>query len=233
MNGMKNVSGIDGLGSTPGLCRLFVLDDQVMLLDAIERILADDPAIELVGTASEATEAISAMTTLCPDAVMLDIDLGGELSGFDVLRVLKSPTANFGVPARPRVVVTSMFDNPMYRNRAFELGADAYASKGLRFATVRALLLDDLDYKPPETDQGRFWRNSSEVLSGAIRSPLLTLSARERAVVRGVASGRLEKEIADSLGVSVSSVNTFLRRAMTKLKVQTRAELLRLRHAIN
>lgn len=204
--------------------RLLVVDDQVMLLDVIERQFDGDPELALAGVAKESSEAVSMAASLRPDVVMLDIDLGGEESGFDVLRSLRAEPPS----GRPlRIVMVSMFDNPMYRNRAFELGADAYATKGVRFGTIRALLLDDRSYEPPEGDRGKFWRNSPEVAAGLAASPLQSLSERERSVVREVVGGAYEKEIADRLGISVSSVNTFLRRAMAKLGVATRAELLR------
>ena len=229
--------------------RLIVVDDQVMLLDVIERQFADDPDLELVGVAKEAGEAVSMAETRSPDVIMLDIDLGGGESGFDVLRVLrgrntvasgngkseKAPSTSHvprspatAVPA-PRVVMVSMFDNPMYRNRAFEFGADAYATKGIRFATLRALLLDDRSYEVPEADRGKFWRNAPEVVAGEASSPLLTLSERERAVMREILGGAYEKEVADRLGITVASVSTYLRRAMAKLGVSSRPELLRLR----
>ena len=241
-----------------------------MLLDVLERQFAADAALELVGIAKEASEAISLAESLRPDIVMLDVDLGGSTSGFDVLRALrarntvesgkckveseKAPsTSHFplstsreaaspstshvplststrgSAAAAPRVVMVSMFDNSMYRNRAFELGADAYATKGIRFATLRALLLDDRSYAVPEADRGKFWRNAPEVVAGEASSPLLTLSERERAVVREILSGAYEKEVAVRLGISVATVSTYLRRAMDKLGVSSRAELLRLR----
>lgn len=209
--------------------RLLVVDDQVMLLDVIERQFADDPDLELVGVAKESGEAISMAESLRPDVIMLDIDLGGEESGFDVLRELRSRRTEEKVE---RVVMVSMFDNPMYRNRAFELGADAYATKGVRFGTIRALLLGDDAYKPPEGDRGKFWRNAPEAAAAGSVPSLVSLSDRERAVVREILSGAYEKEVAGRLGISVSSVNTFLRRAMDKLGVATRAELLRLRHPL-
>ena len=210
---------------------LLVVDDQVVLLDVLGRQFEDDPAFYRVVTASSATDALEKAAELRPDIVMLDIDLGGAASGFDVLRAVRSdrPPSRGG---SPRVVMVSMFDNPMYRNRAFELGADAYATKGIRFDTLRALLLDDRDVPVPDEDRGKFWRNAAAVAAGEEASPLPSLSDRERAVVREILSGAYEKEVASRLGISVSSVNTFLRRAMAKLGVATRAELHRLRHPI-
>lgn len=198
--------------------RLLVVDDQVMLLDVLERQFADDPDLELVGLAKEAATVARLVRSLQPDILMLDVDLGGTVSGFDVLSAMR--------PLVPRIVMVSMFENAMYRNRAFALAADAYATKGVRFATLRALLLDDTSYAVPESDRGRFWRNSPEASPGELAARFPSLSERERAVVVAIAGGAMEKEIADRFGISVSATSTYLRRAMEKLGIKTRAELL-------
>ena len=206
---------------------LLVVDDQVMLLDVMERQFEGDPDIELAGSAAEASEALRFVRERKPDIVMLDVDLGGGDSGFDVLQALRALPGG-----GPRVVMVSMFENPMYRNRAFNLGADAYVTKGVRFRTMRSVLLDDRAYEVPEGDRGKFWRNSPEAVAQPGSDPFQALSERESAIVREVVRGLSEKEIAADLGVTVSTVSTYLRRAMAKLGVATRAELLRLHHAL-
>lgn len=206
---------------------LLIVDDQVMLLDVMERQFEGDPDIELAGSAAEASEALRFVREKRPDIVMLDVDLGGGDSGFDVLQALRALPGG-----GPRIVMVSMFENPMYRNRAFNLGADAYVTKGVRFRTMRSVLLDDRSYEVPEGDRGKFWRNSPEAVARPGSDPFQSLSERENAIVREVVRGLSEKEIASDLGVTVSTVSTYLRRAMAKLGVSTRAELLRQRHAL-
>jgi len=207
--------------------KLLIVDDQVMMLDVMERQFEGDPDVELAGTAAEASEALRLAAEKKPDVVMLDIDLGGGDSGFDVLQALRAAPGG-----GPRIVMASMFENTMYRNRAFNLGADAYVTKGVRFKTLRSVLLDDRDYVVPEGDKGKFWRNSPEAAARPGSDPFQSLSDRETAIVREVVRGLSEKEIAADLGVTVSTVSTYLRRAMAKLGVSTRAELLRQRHAL-
>ena len=212
--------------------RLLLVDDQTMLLDVLSRQFAQDPALELVGIASDAPSAVEKAAALRPDVVMLDIDLGGSASGFDVLKSMRQIMRPREGAARSRVVMGSMFDNLMYRNRAFELEADAYATKGVRFETLRSLLLDDRSFAVPAGDRGKFWRNDPAVAAGVAKSPLSSLSERERAVVGKIVGGAQEKEVSSLLGISVSSVGTYLRRAMGKLGVATRAELMRFHSAI-
>lgn len=198
-----------------------LVDDQTMLLEALVRSFGGDPDIALAGTATDAASALEVIGEKRPDVVVLDVDLGAGGSGYEVLRALRAKS-----PA-PRVVMVSMFENPIYRNRAFNLGADAYATKGVRFATLRALVLDDRSGAAPE-DAGKYWRPAPAASAGGARETLPALSDRERLVVRGIALGETEKSIGMEHGMSVSSVSTYLKRAMRKLGAATRADLLRL-----
>ncbi len=204
--------------------RLLLVDDQMMLLDVMERQFQDDEAFEVVGVAASAPEAIRLAKELSPDVVMLDIDLGGGESGFDVLAALRA------IPgAGPRVVMASMFDNPLYRTRAFRLGADAYVTKGVRFQTLRALLLDDRAYEAPAADADKFWRNAEYMVSASGGGEYQALSERERAIVREIVAGLPEKAVAADLGISVAAVNTYRHRAMKKLGATSRSDLLSMR----
>jgi DNA-binding NarL/FixJ family response regulator len=199
---------------TPPL-RIVLVDDHVMFSDVLCRQFSEDPAFDVVATADTTAAALAAVSKQKPDVVLLDIELGGE-SGLDAIGKIRA--LHPGI----RIVMVSMFDHPVYRHRAFELGADAYATKGSRFEDLRALLLDGDPLSVRQTGSPNIWPCS---MSG--RMPQLTLSARELQVVRALAQGQQEKEAADDLGISVSSVGTYLKRAMFKTGVKTRAELFR------
>ena len=205
---------------------LVLVDDQTMLLDVLAQSFAGDPDIELVGTAGDVDSALALVREKRPDLVALDMDLGGGGSGFEILRVLRSSSVS-STSSAARVVMVSMFDNPLYRNRAFNLGADAYATKGVRFSTMRSLLLDDASAAAPE-DVGKYWRPPRGYAGGGGRDALPGLSERERLVVREIAGGATEKQIGIENGMAVSSVSTYLKRAMRKLGAATRSDLLRL-----
>ncbi len=201
-----------GRGVSQGAAlRVFLVDDHAMLLDVMRRQFEADIAFEVAGAAGNLSDAYAAIESCRPDVVLLDIELGEE-SGLDAIGVLRR--INPGL----RVIMLSMFDQPICRDRAFELGADAYVTKGARFEALRALLLgEDAD----AGDMVRIWRRPT----GNMQSSRLTLTQRELQVVQKLAAGEREKEVAGDLDISVSSVSTYLSRAMLKTGMSTRAEL--------
>ena len=195
--------------------RLLLVDDQLILLDVLRRRFQADNSFSVVAEARSATDALALAESENPDVVMLDVDLGHGESGFDVAASLRRASVHL------RIVMVSMFEHRMYRDRAFEVGADAYVTKGVRFETLRAVLLGRMESVC--ADEARCcWARPR----GNQKSACLTLTGRELDVVQALFAGMREKEAAERLSVSVSSVGTYLRRAMDKMGVATRAELL-------
>ncbi len=200
----------------PPPVRVLIVDDHAMLLDILKRQFDDDPAFEVIATANSLRSLMMAIDEHDIDVILLDIELSGE-SGLDSITHIRVTAP--GV----RIVMLSMFDHEIYRDRAFELGADAYVTKGARFADLRDLLLSGND-EPDVSAKGnrQIWRRSKRA-----QSVRLTLTGRELQVVRALAAGRREKDVAEELDISVSSVGTYLKRAMIKTGIDTRQELLR------
>jgi len=196
----------------PKPLRVLLVDDHAMLLDVMRRQFDGDAAFEVVGTASTVEDACAAVAERRPDVVLLDIEIGAQ-SGLDAISIMRRAKPDL------RVVMLSMFNQAICRDRAFALGAEAYVTKGARFDALRALLLGE---PAGAAEAGLVWRCGSTRISSR-----LSLTQRELQVVRGLAGGKREKEIADDLDISVSSVGTYLSRAMLKTGVTTRAKLFR------
>jgi DNA-binding NarL/FixJ family response regulator len=192
---------------------LLLVDDQNILLDVLRRQFNADSAFKVVATADTLASACAAAEEHRPEVVLLDIELGAE-SGLDAIGRIRA------VAPDARIVMVTMFDQAIYRDRAFELGADAFVTKGASFAALRALLLGETP--PGCAGRDRVWRRPGQ--TQAVR---LTLTARELQVVQALAVGQREKEVASTLSISVSSVGTYLKRAMLKTGLRTRAELFR------
>ncbi len=196
--------------------KIMLVDDQRMLLDVLSSQFGIDGDFRVVGIAQSVPEAVVLADETRPDVAMLDIDLGGGHSGLDAVPKLRAMLPQL------HIVMASMFDHPMYRDRAFEMGANAYVTKGVRFESLKAVLLDDAKALAPG-DAARCWWRRGEVY----RSVRMTLSGRELAVIRALADGKRESDVAQELSISVSSVGTYLRRAMMKMGCGSRAELFR------
>lgn len=197
--------------------RVLLVDDHAILLDVMRRQFGEDSAFEVTGAVSTLADACEAVASQCPDVVLLDIEIGEE-SGLDAIGSMLRQKPDL------RVVMLSMFNQAICRDRAFELGAAAYVTKGARFDALRGLLLGE---PASAGEEGYIWRRGSSRVSSR-----LTLTPRELQVVQGLSSGKREKEVADDLDISVSSVGTYLSRAMLKTGLNTRAELFRYASAL-
>jgi DNA-binding NarL/FixJ family response regulator len=197
--------------------RLLLVDDHTILLEGLTSLLS--PVFDLVGTASNGREAVEAAERLRPDIVLLDVSMP-VLNGIEAARQLHE--SNPGA----RLIMLSMHSDPSFVRAAFEAGASGYLLK--RSAATE---LVNAIY---EVARGRRY------ISGLIpqdlglaaagspkqpRRPIGDLSPREREVLQLLAEGRVRKEIAEILGISVKTVEFHKHRIIEKLGIHTTAEL--------
>jgi DNA-binding NarL/FixJ family response regulator len=201
--------------------RLLLVDDHAVVREGLRALLASDPRFEIVGEAAEADGAISASDRLQPDVVVMDISLPG-MNGVQATRKLKTQ--------RPDVYVLALtvHEEGGYVRSLLEAGASGYVLKrSASSELVRAIEVVSeggtyLDPGMAGTLIGRMMRSPQRGAPG-----LAALSDRETEVVRLVARGHSNKEIAGKLEVSVKTVETYRYRAMEKLGLRGRADLVR------
>ena len=114
--------------------RVFIVDDSAMLRDRLVTMLSEVSEVQLIGQAADPTEAMAAIGTLKPDAVVLDIQMPGG-SGITVLQHIKKKND----PA-PVVMMLTNFPYRQYRKRCLEAGADYFLDKSTEFDRVREIL---------------------------------------------------------------------------------------------
>jgi DNA-binding NarL/FixJ family response regulator len=208
--------------------RVLVADDHALVREGIRALLAGSPDIEVVGEAADGLEAVAECRRLQPDVVLLDIAMPG-LGGLEA-----APAIRRDCP-RSRVVVLSQYDDREYVTRFLKLGVSGYVLKkavGRDLAgTIRAahrggLVLD------PEVARGALDERGRPADSPA--DPYETLTDRERQVLKLVAEGRSNKEVAQALEISVKTAMTHREHLMEKLGVHNRTDLVRfaLRHGV-
>jgi two-component system response regulator NreC len=192
------------------MTRVLLVDDHAIVRAGVARLLDDSEEFEVVGECADAREAVRSARRLNPDVVVLDVNLGAS-SGLDVIAEIRE--------IGPRVVMLSMEDDIAAARRAFERGAQAYVLKDAAADdladAIRAVLADKL-----YVDQAMATRL---VLS----EPEDDLSERERAVLRLIALGYTNQEIAKQLYLSVRTVEAHRRHILNKLRLETRADLVR------
>jgi DNA-binding NarL/FixJ family response regulator len=199
-------------GNSP--IRVLMVDDHHILLDTLSRQLQEDVAFEVAGIANSIESAESVVARKEVDVVLLDIELGEE-SGLDAITRLREMREEL------RIVVLSMFSHQVYRERAFELGVDAYVTKGVAFSVLRDFLIDN-EISEDAGGSDMIWHSRQ-----GMHSAHMALSERELQVLRALSQGMRHKEVADLLDISISSVGTYLCRAMRKTDFESCAELLR------
>ena len=201
------------------MIRAVVVDDHAVVRSGIKLLLDREDDIEVVGEAGSAKDAVFRARALKPDVILLDVVMPGE-SGIDVLPNLlkESPET--------KVLVLSMQDDPSYVREAFAAGARGYVLKEAADEEVVAAVREIANggrYVHPALG-ARMVEAEAEARAAEEADPL---SEREREVLRLLALGHTNQEIAKMLYISVRTAETHRAHIMQKLGLSTRAELVR------
>ena len=199
--------------------RVLVADDHAVVRSGLRRVLDAEDDIETVGEAANADRAIFEAMELKPDVVLMDVTMPGK-SGVDALPALLQSVPD------ARVLMLSMHDDPGYVRAAFEAGASGYVLKEAAdsdvVAAVRAVASGERYVHP--TLGAKLIAAEAEERRRADADPL---SEREREVLRLLALGHTNQEIATMLYISVRTAETHRAHIMQKLRLSSRAQLVR------
>jgi two-component system response regulator NreC len=199
--------------------RTVIVDDHAVVRSGLRLVLESEGDIEVVAEAADARNAVFEARAHRPDVILLDVVMPGR-SGIDVIPDLleESPES--------KVLVLSMQDDPAYVREAFGAGASGYVLKEAADAEVVAAVREVADgqrYVHPALG-ARLVAAEAEERSRAEEDPL---SEREHEILRLLALGHTNQEIATQLYLSVRTVETHRAHIMQKLRITTRAELVR------
>jgi DNA-binding NarL/FixJ family response regulator len=201
---------------------VLLADDQAMVRGGLRLILEHQPDISVVGEAADGVEAIAMARRLRPDVCLVDIRMP-RLDGIEVTRALAGP----GVPDPLRVIVVTTFDLDEYVYGALRGGAVGFVLKdagpALLVEAVRAASVGDALISPSITL--RLLRQLTAAGPAVTGGPNRPLSDRELEVVRAIARGRTNQEIAAELFISLSTVKSHVSGIQTKLGVRNRVEI--------
>jgi DNA-binding NarL/FixJ family response regulator len=202
------------------MIRVLLADDQRLVRAGFRMILRAEPDIEVAGEAADGVEAVEAARRLRPDVVLMDIRMP-RLDGIEATRLLLQQ------PDPPRVLVVTTFDLDQYVYDALRLGAGGFllmdAPEDQLIAAIRtvdkgvALLDRDVTRRLIDAFAGR---------AAAARGPaeLKVLTSREIEVLRLLAQGRSNAEIARDLHVSDATVKTHVAHVLAKLGLASRTQ---------
>ncbi|KRF38379.1 response regulator transcription factor [Terrabacter sp. Soil810] len=201
--------------------RVVVADDQSLVRAGLRLILESEPGIAVVGEAEDGDEAVSSCLETDPDVVLMDIRMPG-LDGIGATRRL------YDTGARARVLVLTTFDADAYVYAALRAGASGFllktappdrlvdairqvhAGDSLLAPSITRRLIEDFVHRPAPGE--------------ASRAMLAALTEREVDVLRRIACGLTNQQIAADLFVSEATVKTHVNRIRSKLRVRDRAQ---------
>ncbi|HET9172787.1 MAG TPA: response regulator transcription factor [Actinospica sp.] len=225
------------------MVRVLIVDDQVLIRAGMAAILRAAPGYEVVGEACDGEQAVKMAALTEPDVVLMDIRMP-ELDGIAATRRILTS----GKPNPPRVLILTTFDLDEYVYKALRAGASGFILKDTPperlLAALKAVADGDTLFSPTVTARliqafvavadaspdgtaatGGQPGAAANTLAPADRAALATLTARETDVLRLVATGLSNSEIAERLVVSEGTVKTHLNRSMAKLSLSSRAQV--------
>ncbi|HEX4699941.1 MAG TPA: response regulator transcription factor [Actinomycetes bacterium] len=202
---------------------VLIADDQALVRGGFRALLDAQADLEVVAEAADGDTAVALAREHRPDVVLMDVRMPGS-DGLDATRRIVADPELAGV----RVVILTTFDLDEYVFEALRAGASGFLLKDTEpvelLAAVRAVARGDALLAPSVT------RRLIEEFAGRLREPrpsgtLDVLTEREREVVALVGGGLSNDEIAERLVVSPATAKTHVSRAMVKLAVRDRAQL--------
>ena len=196
--------------------RIVIAEDQQLVRQGLVALLAGDE-VEVVGEAEDGTQAVAMVRALQPDVALMDLSMP-ELDGVAATRQIKKASP------RVKVLVLTVANCERRVAEALAAGADGYALKKAGHAELRTAIREVMAgriYLGPGLSE----QTVRDYLSGGEQGAAVTLTSREREVLRLIASGQKNREIAETLGIAIKTVETHRTKIMQKLDLHNSAEL--------
>jgi DNA-binding NarL/FixJ family response regulator len=203
--------------------RVLICDDQVLVRTGLVTIVDAQPDLEVAGECGDGRSAVELARELRPDVVVMDIRMP-LLDGIEATRLLAGDQVRHPV----KVLVVTTFNLDEYVYEALRAGASGFLLKdappaqllhGIRTVASGAALLD------PEVTRRLVGRYAARIRPAPDAPPKTPLTPRELEVLRLVANGLSNSEIAEALVISPETVKTFVSRILTKLQLRDRVQV--------
>jgi len=212
--------------SSSATIRVLIADDHEVVRQGLASIFADS-GISIVGEATDAAEAVKLARKLRPDVVTLDVRLGSS-DGLDAVKTIRESCAT------TRIVMLSSFDSPTYIARAVSSGVSDYVLKTASRQELIEAVTNAARGIPPSRS-GEFRRIAGSMANKTLPDDIdVPLTPRETQVLRLVAMGLSNQEIADSLAISIETVKEHVQNLLRKLALndRTQAAVWAIRHGV-
>ncbi|MFF9479998.1 response regulator [Streptomyces sp. NPDC014733] len=207
--------------------RVIIVDDQAMVRAGFAALLAAQSDIDVVGDAPDGVQGVELSRRTHPDVVLMDVRMP-QMDGLEAARQLLSPPP--GVTHRPKVLMLTTFDVDDYVYEALRAGASGFLLKDAPpadlIAAVRIVAAGEALLAPSVTRRliADFARQGPAPRKDATALRLNGLTPRETEVLKLIARGLSNQEIADALVLAEQTVKTHIGRVLAKLELRDRAQ---------
>jgi DNA-binding NarL/FixJ family response regulator len=202
--------------------KIFLVDDHPLVREWLTHLIHQQPDLSVCGEAETASQALEAIAKTKPDVAIVDISLKSG-SGIELIKNIKA------VEPQVAVMVLSMHDEDLYAERALRAGARGYIMKRETAKKVIAGIRQVLEGKLYLSERltALFAEKFVEGEPRSVTSPIVHLSDRELEVFQLLGQGCETRQIAESLNISMKTVQAFCARIKEKLQLTSATELLR------
>ncbi len=203
--------------------RILVADDHEVMRTGVRALIEREPGWQVCGTATNGREAVETAKKLKPEVVVLDMTMP-ELDGLEALRQIKRALPN------TEVVIFSAYHSEEVIEQLFDAGAKSYIQKsdaGRHLVAAIKSLVEHKAFFTPAISQVLFAKFLSSSSGKKQNGQEHTVTDRERDVIRLLAAGSSNKEVAHSLGISIRTAETHRATVMRKLGLDSLATLVR------
>ncbi len=197
---------------------VFLTDDHTVVRQALAEMIAKEPGFKVVGQCGDGLKVVQQVQATKPDVLVLDITMPG-LNGLDLCREITRRMRGLGV------LILSMHDDEEFVIRALQNGAAGYLTKDAdndQLLNALRTVAQGESYLGPGISRNvllRIGRHGSDAYE--------QLTTRERQVLQLIAEGQTNREVADSLGLAVKTVDTHRTRLMGKLDIHDQTALVK------
>jgi len=204
--------------------RILIADDHGMIRQGLRAVIAERRNWELCGEAGNGRQAVELARELRPELVVMDLTMP-ELNGLDATRKIRE-----ALP-RAQVLILTMHDSETLAQEVLAAGARGYLLKNdapeLLPKAIEALASGRTFFTPKVSDLVMETLLDPSAAASRAEGPRSRLTPRERELVQLLAEGKSNKEAAESLGISLNTVETHRKNVMSKLRLRSATDLVR------
>lgn len=203
--------------------RILLVDDHTILREALASLLSLDPHLQIVGKAGTGRDALDMLSTVQPHLVIMDLSLPG-IHGIEVIRQLKKNHPEI------KVLVLTVHASDTFVRASLEAGASGYVVKEASYAELQLAItsvMANKTYLTPSITSTVMdsYLTGGKNQPGVDKNPWHTLTEREREILKFIAEGAKNKQIAECLCLSVRTVEKHRLSLMAKLNIKSTAAL--------